>query len=49
MQALAKLVAVNRPGTTRRLLATAKQLTRADLILFVGEALAGNDSVDQVH
>ncbi len=32
MQALAKLVAVNRP----------------DLILFVGEALAGNDSVDQL-
>ncbi len=32
MQALAKLVSVNRP----------------DLILFVGEALAGNDSVDQL-
>jgi signal recognition particle receptor subunit alpha len=32
MQALAKLVAVNRP----------------DLILFVGEALAGNDAVDQL-
>uniref|UniRef100_A0A7S3YS19 SRP54-type proteins GTP-binding domain-containing protein n=1 Tax=Lotharella globosa TaxID=91324 RepID=A0A7S3YS19_9EUKA len=32
MQALAKLVAVNRP----------------DLVLFVGEALVGNDAVDQV-
>lgn len=33
MQALAKLVAVNRP----------------DLVLFVGEALVGNDAVDQVR